>query len=64
LPRPAKQYPSLIFFIGKQAKSQALRFLFPKNTISHCRQYGIANICADPTTTHNDHPILIADSSP
>jgi hypothetical protein len=64
LPRPAKQYPSLIFFIGKQAKSQALRALFPGNTISNCRKYGIANICADPTTTDDSYPILIADSTP
>ena len=63
-PRPAKQYPSLIFFIGKQSKSQALQALFPENSISNCRKYGIANICAEPTTTQDDHPLLLADSSP
>ncbi|KAH8799403.1 hypothetical protein F5884DRAFT_869331 [Xylogone sp. PMI_703] len=63
LPCPAQQYPSLIFFIGKQSKARALRALFPGNSISHCRKYGIANICADPTTANDDHPILIGDSS-
>jgi hypothetical protein len=64
LPRPTKQYPSLIFFIGKQSKSRALRAVFPGNSICNCRKFGIANICADPATTNDDHPILIADSSP
>ena len=64
LSRPAKQYPSLILFIGKQAKSRALRALFPGNSISNCRKYGIANICADPATAQADYPILIADSIP
>ncbi|KAH9204665.1 hypothetical protein DL95DRAFT_398301, partial [Leptodontidium sp. 2 PMI_412] len=64
LPRPAKQYPSLIFFSGKQAKSRALRALFPGNSLSNCRKYGIANICVDSTSTHEDHPLLIADSTP
>jgi hypothetical protein len=63
-PRPARQYPSLIFFIGKQSKTRVLRALFPGNGISSCRKYGIANVCIDPATINDDHPILIADSSP
>ena len=63
-PRPEKQDPSLIFFIGRQLKAKALRALFPGNTISHCRTFGIANICAHATTITNDNPMLIADSCP
>lgn len=64
LPDPVKQRPSILFFFGKQFKGRALRALFPGNTISNCRKYGIANICADSTTRNDEHPILIADSSP
>ena len=63
LPRPTKQYPSLIFFLGKQSKARALRAIFPGNSIANCRKYGVANICADLTTANDDNPILIADSS-
>jgi hypothetical protein len=64
LPHPATQYPTLIFFIGTQAKSRALRALFPGNSISNRRKYGVANICVDPTTTEDNYPVLIADSTP
>lgn len=62
LPRPARQYPSLVFFIGKQSKTRGLRALFPGNGISNCRNYGIANVCLDPATTSSEYPILIANS--
>lgn len=64
LPNPEKQRPSLLFFIGKQFKGRALRALFPGNTISNCRKYGISNICVHETTRNDDYPTLIADSSP
>jgi hypothetical protein len=64
LPDPAKQRPSLLFFIGKQLKGRALRALFPGNTVSNCRKYGIANICVHSKTRDDDYPTLIADSSP
>ena len=64
LPHPAGQYPSLIFFVGKQLKAKALRLLFPGNGISRCRNHGIANVCVDPGTLHDEHPILIADNTP
>ncbi|MAD81884.1 MAG: hypothetical protein CL912_02880 [Deltaproteobacteria bacterium] len=63
-PRPAKQYPSLVHFIGTQNKSRALRAIFPENSISNCRKYGVANICADLKTSLSDYPILIAESTP
>lgn len=61
---PARQYPSLIFFIGKRSKARALRALFPGSDISSCRRSGVANIRADQTSTNDDYPILVADSSP
>lgn len=64
LPHPDRQYPSLLFFIGKQCKTRALRVLFPANSISNCRKYGIANICIHAPTSTSDNPILIADSCP
>jgi hypothetical protein len=64
LPNPVKQRPSLLFFLGKQFKGRVLRVLYPGNTISSCRKYGIANICLHPTTRKDEHPILIADNCP
>ncbi|PVH67631.1 FabD/lysophospholipase-like protein [Cadophora sp. DSE1049] len=64
LPDPTKQRPSLLLFFGKQFKTRVLRALYPGNTISNCRKYGIANICLHPATQNDKHPILIADSCP
>jgi hypothetical protein len=64
LPHPARQYPSLISFIGKRSKARALRSLFPGSGISGSRRFGIANICVDQTSANSDHPILVAESSP
>lgn len=64
LPRPAKQYPSLISFIGKQSKTRALRNLFPGAGISNYRRYGVAKLCVDQATINEEHPILVADSCP
>lgn len=64
LPHPTRQYPSLIFFVGKQSKARAVQALFPGNTISRCRNHGIANICLDPATLNDEYPVLLADSTP
>ena len=64
LPHPTKQRPSLLFFLGKQFKTRALRTLYPGNTISNCRNYGTANICLHSATQTDDHPILVAETSP
>ncbi|CZT07006.1 uncharacterized protein RAG0_12591 [Rhynchosporium agropyri] len=63
LPNPNKQCPSLIFFLGKQFKTRVLRALYP-GAILKSRQYGVANVCLDPATQSDNHPILIADSCP
>lgn len=64
LPRPSKQYPSTLFFVGKASKSAALRGIYRKSRISNYRNYGIANICLDPKTTDDAYPVLIANASP
>lgn len=64
LPRPAQQYPSLAFFVGKQFKTRALRALFPGNTITNCRKYGVANTCLHSPTRGDNYPVLLADSCP
>lgn len=61
LPRPAKQYPTLILFFGRESKARALRAVFPGNGVSSCRSTGLANVCLDPSTVNADHPLLIAD---
>jgi hypothetical protein len=62
LPNPGSQYPSIILFAGGQSKSRAIRALFPGNSISRCRNYGIANICHDSATLVDEYPLLLADS--
>jgi hypothetical protein len=64
LPRPSKQYPSTLLFVGKASKSAALRGIYRKSRISNYRNYGIANICLDPKTTDDTYPVLIANASP
>ncbi|OBT56265.1 hypothetical protein VE04_05112 [Pseudogymnoascus sp. 24MN13] len=64
LPRPLKQYPSTLLFVGKASKSAALRGIYHKSRISNYRNYGIANICLDPKTTDDTYPVLIANASP
>jgi len=58
------QYPSVIFFIGKNTKTKALRALYPQNEISNRRKFGIANICVDSTTENEEHPVLLAECCP
>jgi len=50
---PDKQYPSMIFFIGRQCKDAALREMFPNNNIRRGNRDGIVNT-----------PLLFADGNP
>ena len=61
LPRPAKQYPTLILFLGRQFKTRALKAIFPGNGVSNCRRPGIANVSPDSSTVDDDYPLLLAD---
>ena len=64
LPRPAKQYPTLILFFGRESKARALRAIFPGNGVSSGRGAGIANVRLDPSTANDDHLLLLADCVP
>ena len=60
---PAMQQPSILLFIGRKAKTQALRELFP-NHIKKGRNDGIATLRIDNTSLYSDHPVLFAESDP
>ena len=63
LTNPATQQPSVLLFIGRKAKTQALRELFP-NHIKKGRNDGIATLRIDNTSLYSDHPVLFAESDP
>lgn len=63
LTNPTAQQPSVLFFIGRKAKTQALRELFP-NHIKKGRYDGIATLRVDNTSLYSDHPVLFAESDP
>ncbi|KAL9127044.1 MAG: hypothetical protein Q9217_004008 [Psora testacea] len=63
LTNPTAQQPSVLFFIGGKAKTQALRELFP-NHIKKGRHDGIATLRVDHTSLYSDHPVLFAESDP
>jgi len=63
LTNPATQQPSVLLFIGRKAKHQALRELFP-NHIKKGRNDGIATLRVDNTSLYSDHPVLFAESDP
>lgn len=64
LPRPSKQFPSLLFFVGRRSRSAALRSIFPDSRLPNYRHHGIANICVDPRTADDEYPVLIAAGCP
>ena len=61
---PDQQYPSMIFFIGKQSKDTALREIFPNNNIRRGDHDGIVNLRLDSSTFSSDTPLLFADGDP
>ena len=63
LTNPATQQPSVLLFIGRRAKHQALRELFP-NHIKKGRNDGIATLRIDNTSLYSDNPVLFAESDP
>ncbi len=63
LTNPVTQQPSVLFFIGRKAKNQALRELFP-NHIKKGRNDGIATLRVDNTSLYSDYPVLFAESDP
>ena len=61
LPRPSKQFPSILFFGGTRLKASALRKLFPATDFTESKAHGLANLLLDPRTVDSDHPVFIAD---
>ena len=61
---PARQEPTLIFFIGRKAKDEALRALFPWNNVRKGGRDGVASLRVDTTTIQSRHPVLFAESDP
>ena len=64
LQNPAQQEPTLIFFVGRKAKDEALRAVFPWNNVKKGGRDGIASLRVDTTTIQSRHPILFAESDP
>lgn len=58
------QRPSMLLFVGQQAKNTALRELFPFNSFKGKRSVDGVNLRLDTTTISSDYPIFIADSDP
>lgn len=61
---PLGQKPCLWFFVGRRAKDDALKELFPWNNIKRCHQSGVATLRIETSRMHTKHPILFADSDP
>lgn len=64
LPDPERQYPSLLFFVGKNLKSMMLQDLHASNRVTRRGAHGIANLLVDPDTRALSHPLLVADCTP
>lgn len=63
LTNPATQQPSILLFIDRKAKNQALRELFP-NHVKKERNDGIATLRIDNTSLYSNYPVLFAESDP
>jgi len=57
----ATQQPSLLLFVGRQAKNTALRELFPFNSFKKKRNTGGVDLRLDTTTIASNYPIFIVD---
>jgi hypothetical protein len=64
LPDPKGQFPSIVFFVGKQEKRSALQSIFTNNNVNRRRGHGIGSLQCDVTTLGSRNPILIADCHP
>ena len=61
---PESQYPSMIFFIGRQSKNAALREMFPNNNMRRGKADGLVNLWLDSSTYDSDTPLLFAEADP
>jgi hypothetical protein len=58
---PEAQYPSIVLFIGKKSKTDALKGIFTNNNTTRRSSHGIANLHVDLGTTTSAHPLIFAD---
>ena len=64
LANPINQRPSLLLFVGRKAKDNALRELFPCNNFQRAKRDGIATLTADTLSLQSQFPVLFAESDP
>ncbi len=62
LQEPSKQFPQVIFFMGRKEKNAALRRLCRNNYRGHHSQ--TINLRTDNSTIKSDYPRLFADCDP
>lgn len=58
-----KQYPSLMCFVRRGAKAQALRQVFPANNHGRRRGTGVADLRVDSVTVDTDWPVFFAGAN-
>jgi hypothetical protein len=59
------QTPTMVLFLGKRAKDDALDQLFPDDHCHRRRTHGSSiNLRLDRSSTHSAHPIMLADCDP
>lgn len=61
LEHPEAQYPSVVLFVGKRSKTDALKGLYANNNTTRRRSHGIANLHVDLDTTKSAYPTIFAD---
>lgn len=61
---PRQQTPSVVFFVGNNLKSEALRNIYPNNNISGQEAHGIANLRVEAGAHEFKSPTLFADCTP
>ena len=63
LPQPEKQLPSLVFFLGKRAKTSSLKSLFARNNVTRRNSHGLGNLYVDHRSIDSEQPLLFVDCS-
>lgn len=64
LPAPKTQYPSIAVFLGKQAKSKALKALFPRNNTQRRCEPSLIKLHLATDSDDKPNPIFFADVTP
>ncbi len=59
-----EQKPSLWFFVGKKAKEEAMKLLFPWNNLKKGRRNAIVTLRVETSRMQSNRPILFAESDP